>query len=61
MPRYYTFLRSARSWQTFASARKRVVDRGLTYDEARRACEAYNSQRTAAQIARGTKMEFTKE
>lgn len=61
MATYKTFTRSARNWQEFASARKRTVDTGLSYDEARRACEHFNSNRTAAQIRRGTKLEFTKE
>ena len=57
--RYRTFKRSCRNWSEFGSARKTTVDRDLTGDEARRACDAYNSSRTAAQIRRGTKMEFT--
>lgn len=56
--RYRTFIRSCRNWREFASARKRTVDRGLSYDEARRACEAYNRNLTSRQIKRGTKMEF---
>ena len=58
---YKTFLRSARSFEEFGRARKRTVDRGLTYDEARRSCEAYNASRTAREIKRGTKLEFTEE
>ena len=58
---YKTFLRSARNFKQFASARKTTVDRGLTLDEARRACERFNAERTAADRARGTKMEFTRE
>jgi len=61
MATYKTFTRSARNWQEFASARKRTVDTGLSYDEARARCEHFNSNRTAAQIRRGTKLEFTKE
>lgn len=55
---YKTFLRSATSFGSFAKARKTTVDTGLTYDEARRACDNYNTNRTSAQIRRGTKMEF---
>jgi hypothetical protein len=58
---YKTFKRSATNWEQFASARKITVDRGLTLDEARRACEAFNKNRTSAQISRGTKLEFTAE
>lgn len=56
--RYRTFTRSARSWAEFASARKLTVDTGLTYTEAQAACRAFNETRTAAQIRRGTKLEF---
>lgn len=58
---YKTFIRSCRNWEEFAKARKRTVDTGLTYDEAVRACERYNRNRSRAQIKRGTKMEFTRE
>lgn len=58
---YKTFKRSCRNWQEFARARKITVDTGLTIDEARRACDRFNDNRTAAQIRRGTKLEFTKE
>lgn len=61
MERYKTFLRSARSFPEFSRARKRTVDRGLTYDEALRACAAYNASRSASEINRGTKLEFTAE
>ena len=61
MPTYKTFLRSCTSWQQFGSARKVIQDRGLTYEEARRACQAYNAKRTARQVERGNKMEFTQE
>ncbi len=59
--KFRTFKRSATDWETFASARKITVDTGLTYDEARRACEQFNANRTAAQIRKGTKLEFTAE
>jgi hypothetical protein len=55
---YRTFLRSATNWKQFGSARKITVDRNLTVVAAVRACDAYNKNRTARQIARGTKMEF---
>lgn len=58
---YRTFKRSATNWEQFASARKITVDRGLTYEEAQRACKAFNDNRTAAQIRKGTKLEFDSE
>jgi len=58
---FRTFIRSARNFEEFGSARKRTVDRGLTEDEARRACKAFNESRTPAQIRRGTKMEYDSE
>lgn len=58
---FRTFKRSARNWQEFASARKITVDRGLTEDQAREQCRAYNENRTAAQIRKGTKMEYDRE
>lgn len=58
---YKTFKRSCTNWQTFASARKITDERGLTYEEAKRRCEFWNSTRTPAQIRRGTKLEFTQE
>ena len=61
MDTYKTFIRSCTTWRTFAKARKRTVHTRLSYDEARRACERFNAGRTAAQVRRGTMMEFTKE
>lgn len=58
---YYTFLRSARNFEEFASAEKQVVDTGLSYAEARAACEEFNADRSDGQREAGTKMEFTKE
>lgn len=58
---YKTFLRSCTHWQSFASARKITQDRGLTFEQAYEACKNYNANRTAAQIRKGTKMEFTAE
>jgi hypothetical protein len=58
---YKTFLRSCTDWQSFAAARKITQDTGLSYEEARRRCEDYNANRNAAQIRKGTKMEFTRE
>jgi hypothetical protein len=56
--RYKTFIRSASAshW-----GRKRTVDTGLSYNEARRACQAYNANRSSREIKRGTKMEFTQD
>lgn len=58
---YRTFLRTAADWKEFARAKKRIVDRGLTADEARRACKNYNDNRTPRQVNAGTKMEFESE
>lgn len=60
-PTYRTFKRSARNFREFANRRKRTVDRGLTYDEARRACENYNKELTSNEKTRGTMMEFEVE
>jgi hypothetical protein len=59
--RYKTFIRSAKSIESFSRARKRTVDTGLTYDEAKRAAQRFNADRTSRQINAGTKMEFTQE
>ncbi len=61
MTTYRTFKRSATSFETFARARKITVDRGLSYETALARCKAFNENRTAAQIRRGTKLEFTAE
>lgn len=61
MPTYYTFKRSARNFEEFASAKKQTVDTGLSFKEAREACQKFNSNRTDAEIEAGTKLEFTKE
>lgn len=58
---YRTFKRSARNWREFGRARKVTESRGLTYEQAREECERYNDNRTARQVARGTKLEFEKE
>ena len=59
MTYYKTFKRSCRNWQEFGSARKITEETGLTYEQAKERCEAYNAHRTAAQIRKGTKLEFT--
>lgn len=61
MTTYKTFKRSARNWDEFATARKFTVSRGLSLEEARRQCDLWNGNRTAAQIQRGTKLEFTQD
>lgn len=61
-PRIYrTFKRSCTDWESFGSARKTTVDRNLTYSEAQRQCERFNDNRTAAQIRKGTKLEFERQ
>ena len=59
--RYRTFVRSANTFEEFSTAKKRTVERGLTLEEARESCKLYNESRTAAQIAKGTKLEFEVE
>lgn len=61
MTTYKTFKRSVTNWRAFSTARKITVDTRLTYDEALRACKAFNDNRTPAQVRRGTKLEFTAE
>ena len=58
---YRTFIRTCNGWESFGKARKRTVDRRLSYDEARRAALAWNADRTPAQKRRGTMMEFDQE
>lgn len=58
-PQFYrTFKRSATGWQSFSRARKMTQDTGLTWAQAREACDRYNSSRTPAQVRKGTKLEF---
>lgn len=61
MTTYRTFKRSCTDWKSFARSRKITVDRGLSIEQAKRQCDAFNDNRTAAQIRHGTKMEFEKE
>lgn len=61
MSTYKTFKRSCVNWEQFARARKMTVDTGLTEEEAWRRCKEFNESRTAAQIRKGTKLEYTKE
>lgn len=61
MKTYKTFVRSARNFEEFAKARKITRDRGLTESDARERCRKFNDNRNAAQIRKGTKLEFTEE
>lgn len=61
MPTYRTFLRSARSFEEFASAEKIEQETGLTYSEAQKACAEFNANRSEAEIEAGTKLEFEEE
>lgn len=61
MATYRTFKRSCTNWREFARARKITVDTGLTAEQAVERCRVFNDNRTAAQIRRGTKLEFTQE
>jgi len=56
---YTTFLRTCNNWKEFAKAEKLVQDTGLTYAEAREACQQYNANLTEAEQEAGTKLEFT--
>lgn len=60
-PRFRTFTRTMKNWGMMTKARKHVVDRGLTFDEAYRACSRFNAERTPAEKRRGLKMEFEQE
>ena len=55
---YKTFIRSGRSFETFSRSRRKTVDTGLTYDEAKRAAQRFNAERSPRQVRAGTKMEF---
>lgn len=57
--KYKVFRRSATGWESFAHARKTIIRRNLTLQEARQMCADYNDNRTPAQIESGTKYEFT--
>ena len=56
---YKVFKRSARNFDEFATAAKYTVRTGLTYTEAQQFCIRENTNRTPAQVSRGTKYEFT--
>ena len=56
---FLVFKRSARSFDELVSARKTKVRKVETLEQARQLCREFNDNRTKAQVARGTKMEFT--
>lgn len=58
---YRTFKRAARNWEEFSKAEKIEVDTGLTFTEAREACQEFNDNRTEAESEAGLKMEFEEE
>lgn len=58
---YRTFIRSATSWETLAQARKTTDMRGLSEEDARDRCREWNKNRTAAQVRKGTKLEYEAE
>ncbi len=58
---FKTFKRSARSFEEFALAECFWIDSGLSEKEARDACQKFNSNRSEEEIAKGTKMEYTRE
>jgi hypothetical protein len=59
MTYYKTFKRSCTNFEQFASARKMTEETGLTYEQALQRCDAFNNNRTSAQVRKGTKLEFT--
>lgn len=62
--RYKTFIRSANNFEEFSSAEKEITpecESDLTFKEAMEQCANFNKHRTAAEIAKGTKMEFEEE
>jgi hypothetical protein len=61
MQTYTVFKRSATDFQSFAKARKIIQRRGLSVEDARKMCNDFNDNRTAAQIRTGTKLEFERE
>ena len=68
MQYYKTFKRSYKIDPThphitcnFLRGRKITEETGLSYETARQRCDDYNKNRTAAQIRKGTMMEFTTE
>ena len=61
MVTYRTFLRSCTDWKSFSKARKITQATGLTEAEAYEMCQRYNDNRNSRQIAKGTKMEYTRE
>ncbi len=58
---YRTFKRSCNSFEEMVRARKIHYIGNLTYAEALEMCDRFNDNRTAAQIRKGTKMEFERE
>jgi hypothetical protein len=59
--RYTVFRRSATGWASFATARRYIIRKHLTVEEARRMCAQFNDNRTPAQERAGTKYEFVGE
>lgn len=55
------FKRSARNFEEFANARKETVEYVDTEDDAIEKCRDFNSNRTPEEIAKGTKLEWTRE
>lgn len=53
MSTYRVFKRSARNFDEFAKARKRVVRRNLTLAEARELCQSFNDSRSPIQVRAG--------
>lgn len=58
-PIYTVFKRSCTDWRSFARGRRITIATRLTYAEALRMCEQFNTNRTPAQIRKGTKAEST--
>jgi len=55
---YIVFRRSARNWEEFVNARRFVIRKGLTEEQARAMCREFNDNRSLEAQRRGTKYEF---
>lgn len=55
---YIVFRRSARNWEEFTRARRFVIRKGLTLEQARTMCRDFNDNRSLTHVRRGTKYEF---
>lgn len=61
MATYKVFLRAATNFKEFSTARKQVIRRGMTLEDARDYCHEWNRTRSPNAVKSGTKAEFTSE